>query len=246
MKIVNDHLATKALMLPPTDNGFLLLAAEVGWRGPFRRPRPAVRQLLAHAKAWCVDAVTHPDILEATTFRAVLVAPGEGSRLIKARAGAIHHARYDVVVLIRTTSVQAAKDLRDHPDYQALAGAVGAAARHTMQVVAGNAARLGRVDHRPDHVYLFNYFYADDNAVLLPVFRYTAGWFQANTGLPNSELMQPLDGEQTDNGIINHASWPGFRTFLPSLLFKPSYRRFVLATFKANNVAPQPILYRRI
>jgi len=65
----------------------------------------------------------------------------------------------------------------------------------------------------------------------------------AKTGLPNYALLSPLPGEITDNGIINHASWPNFRTFLPNLFFRPTLRSCVLANFAANKIAIQPILY---
>jgi hypothetical protein len=246
MRLVNDHLAVKARMVPSNDNGYILLAAEVDWRGPLRRLSPTKRQLLADAQARCADLAKRADVLEATLFRAVLVAPGEGVKLVKARAGTIHHARYDVVILIRTINIEAARKLMAEPEYAAFAAAVRQTASYTMEVIARNAVRLGDVDHQPNHVFLFNYFYADDNAKLLPVFEYTAGWFQAKTGLANSTLLQPLEGEVSDNGIINHASWPTFRAFLPSLIFRPSFRSFVLANFAANNIAAQPILYRRV
>lgn len=246
MRLVNDHLAVKARMLPPNDSGYILLAAEIDWRGPLWRLSSAKRQLRAHVKARCGDLAKRTDVVEATLFRAVLVAPGEGIELIKTRAPSVHHARYDVVILIRTSTIAAACKLRTDPEYTALAGVVRETASYTMEVIARNAVRLGDVDHQLNHVFLFNYFYADDNAELLPVFEYTAGWFQANTGLANSTLLQPLKGEATDNGIINHASWPNFRTFLPSLIFRPSFRNFVLANFAANTIAAQPILYRRV
>ncbi|MDP4509234.1 hypothetical protein [Nonomuraea turcica] len=106
--------------------------------------------------------------------------------------------------------------------------------------------RLGNVDHSQDHCFLFNYFYADDRETLLKVWEYTAGWFQAKTALPNSALMQPLEGESADYGLVNHASWPNWRTFLPSLILRPTFRSFVLANFKANGVAAQPIIDRRV
>jgi hypothetical protein len=246
MQLINSHLAAKAHILPPNDSGYILLAAEVGRRGVFGRLNPARRQLLAYAKARCADLAKRADVLEATVFRAVLVAPGEGVKLIKSRAGAIHHARYDVVILIRTSTVEAARKLRSDPEYAALAAAVRENASYVMEVAACNAVRLGDVDHQRNDVFLFNYFYADDKTELLPVFQHTAGWFQAKTGLANSTVLQPLAGEVTDNGIINHASWPNFRTFLPSLIFRPSFRSFVLANFAANNIAAQPILYRRV
>lgn len=246
MRLVNNHLAVKAKMLTPNNSGYILLAAEVDKIKPFSRPSPVKRHLLAFAKTRLTDLAQQSEILDATLFRAVLIAPGEGIELIKARTGKVHHARYDIVILIRTTNIESARRLREHPDYGALSSAVRQSASYTMELVACNAVRLGDVDHQPNHVFLFNYFYADDSADLIPVFEYTAGWFQAKTDLPNSVLLKPLEGETADNGIINHASWPNFRVFLPSLLFRPTFRSFVLANFAANKIAAQPILYRRV
>jgi hypothetical protein len=246
MRLVNDRLAVKAKMLTPNHRGYILLAAEVDKVKPFGRPSPAKRQLLKNAKTRLNHLAQQADVLDATLFRAVLIAPGEGIELIKARSGKVHHARYDIVILVRTTNIESARMLRENPEYKALSSAVRQDASYTMELIACNAVRLGDVDHRLNDVFLFNYFYADNNADLIPVFEYTAGWFQAKTGLPNSILLKPLEGEATDNGIINHASWPNFRAFLPSLLFRPTFRSFVLANFAANKIAAQPILYRRV
>jgi hypothetical protein len=239
MKLINDHLAAKARLVPPTGDGFLMLAGEVGtWRGGYFASPPA--QLPAHLKA----LATGIEAREANVFRAVLRTPGEGDELLAARG--IRPARYDVVVLIRTASVEAALALRESAAYKELAETLRAAARRTHEIVASNAGRLGDVDHSQDHCFLFNYFYADDRETLLKVWQYTAGWFQAKTALPNSALMRPLEGESADYGLVNHASWPNWRTFLPSLIFRPTFRTFVLANFKANGVAAQPIIYRRV
>ncbi|MFI6818919.1 hypothetical protein ACIBG7_41445 [Nonomuraea sp. NPDC050328] len=238
MKLINDHLAVRARVLPTTGDGFLLLAGETGtWRGPFAS---APVQLAARLKALAAGV----EAREATVFRAALRPPGEGDEVLAARG--LRPARFDLVVLFRTESVQAAMDLRESPAYQELAKTLGGAARRTHEIVADNAGRLGDVDHSRDHRFLFNYFYADDRDVLLQVWEYTAGWFQAKTALPDSALMRPVAGEPADFGLINHASWPTWRTFLPSLLFRPTFRRFVLANFKANGIAAQPIIYRRV
>ena len=147
MRLVNDHLAVKARMLPPNDNGYILLAAEVEWTRPFRRPSRAKRQLLAGAKARLIGLSKRSDILEATLFRAVLIAPGEGIELIQARADKIHHARYDVVILISTNNIESARALREDPEYVALSSAVRKSASYTMEVVACNAVRLADVNH---------------------------------------------------------------------------------------------------
>ncbi|GAA2797583.1 hypothetical protein [Nonomuraea dietziae] len=238
MKLINDHLAVRAQALPATGDGFVMLAGEAGsWRGPFAS---APTRLAARLKA----LVAGIEAREANVFRAVLRPPGEGEEVLAARG--IRPARFDVVVLIRTASVEAALELRESAAYQELAETLRAASRRTHQIVADNAGRLGDVDHSQDHCYLFNYFYADDRETLLKVWEYTAGWFQAKTALPNSALMRPVEGEPTDYGLVNHASWPNWCAFLPSLIFRPTFRTFVLANFKVNGVAAQPIIYRRV
>lgn len=244
MKIVNDRLAVKAQLREPVQNGYLLLAAEVGdWRGLVPTRRRVTKQIAAQLSTMSARLTTRDDVEQATVFRAVLRPPGEGSAILDRRGR--RHARYDIVVLIRTASPDTARVLRDDPAYKELAETLKGSARRIHQIVARNAARIDDVDHTRDRAFLFNYFYADDNDVLLQVWEYTAGWFQTKTDLPDSVLMRPLDDEPADYGIINHASWPGLRTFLPSLLFRPSFRSFVLANFKANGVAAQPIIYRR-
>ncbi|MEV5324436.1 hypothetical protein WBK31_23610 [Nonomuraea sp. N2-4H] len=238
MKLINDHLAVKARLLPATGDGFVVLAGEAGsWRGPFAS---APTRLAARLKALAADV----EAREANVFRAVLRPPGEGDELLAARG--VPPARYDIVVLIRTASVEAAHAARESAAYRELARTLRARARRTYETVAENAARLGDVDHGQDHYFLFNYFYADDRDILLKVWEYTAGWFQAKTALPDSALMRPVEGEAGGYGLINHASWPTLGTFLPGLIFRPSFRSFVLATFKANGIAAQPIIYRRV
>jgi hypothetical protein len=232
----------RAPLQPPRDAGYLLVAAQVERRAPFlpsgRRKRALIdsmsRQLADLAR---VNTVTYADL-----FVARLVAPGEGDELLRRRA--IRPARFDLVALVQTVDPASALDLRDNPSYKQLRSELGTAALDVYEVAARNVRRIADVEHQRSSVFLFNYFYADDPQRLIPVWEYTAGWFVERTTLPDSEVMAPLDGERTEYGIINHASWPHWRTFLPQLILLPSFRRFVLGTFAANNVAAQPILYR--
>ena len=57
-------------------------------------------------------------------------------------------------------------------------------------------------------------------------------------------LLVPDAGQQQGYTIINHCRWDRLGDILPSLLFKKSFRSFVLANFAANSTAPIPILYR--
>lgn len=181
--------------------------------------------------------------MEAVAFRGALRPPGEGSHLLR-QAGA-QPARYDVVVLVRTSTVAATDAVRADPAYRALAEAMQPA-RHSYAFAGDNAARIADVEHGPNHWFLLNYFHCDDAETVYDVWEYTAGWFQRNTALPNSTLIRPLSGEPLDYSIVNHASWPTLRTFLPSLLFRRTFRSFVLANFAANDVAAQPVIYRRM
>jgi hypothetical protein len=111
-------------------------------------------------------------------------------------------------------------------------------------VTATNPKSMGPVDHERQGVFLFNYFFADDTAQNLAVWEYTAGWFGQETGLDNSTVLLPRDGERSEYNIMNHCRWDRLRDVMPSLLFKRSFRDYVLANFESNNVAAMPILYR--
>ncbi|MEV6279220.1 hypothetical protein [Nocardia sp. NPDC051832] len=243
MKLVNEHRAVPARLITPTDNGFLLIGADIGaWAGPFPLPARSRRRLLAEAGPLCAALARRDDVLEATVFRAVLRPPGEGRKLLQ--RAQVSPARYDVVVLIRTRSVADLVALRADTAWLELAALLKTQARQVHQIAARNPARIADVDHDPRHWFLFNYFFCKDPGTLRDVWEYTAGWFQRETALPDSVPMQPLPGEPDDYNLVNHASWPTLRSFLPSLLFRPSFRNFVLANFAANDIAAQPIIYR--
>ena len=243
MKSVNTQHAAKVRLTEPTADEFVVLAAEVGrWAGPLPLPSRARRRVLDTVAALCEKLTLRADVVEAVVFGAALRPPGEGAELLR-RAG-VRPARYDVVVLVRTTA-DALDDVRADPVFRQLAVQLQAA-RHTHVVAAENTARIADVDHHSDHWFLFNYFHCDDAATVYDVWEYTAGWFQRSTALPNSTLLRPRTGEPADYSLVNHASWPTLATFLPSLLLRPTFRSFVLANFEANGVAAQPIIYRRV
>jgi len=230
----------------PNRNGYLLLAATVDTRPPFLPSSRRKRAFLASITDQVAELARLSQVTQADLFEAQLVAPGMGRRLLRQRSGAVTPARFDVVLLVETTDPAAAIALRDLAAYKSIHARLTAASRRTYEVAARNVRRIADVDHGRPSVFLFNYFYADDPEKLLPVWEHTAGWFVDKTALPDSTVFEPLPGQPAEYGIINHASWPHFRTFLPHLALRPSFRRFVLATFAANGIAAQPILYRRV
>ena len=56
--------------------------------------------------------------------------------------------------------------------------------------------------------------------------------------------MRPLVQEGGQYTVINHARLGRLTGLLPSLLFKPSFTRYVLKHFEVNRTAAMPILYR--
>lgn len=237
-------MAMPARLISPSSSGYLLLAATVERRSPLLPNSGRKRRVLAGLADDVAGLARRNSVRQAQVYDARLVAPGMGRALLR-RQG-VTPARFDVVVLIETQCPEDALMLIDDDGYRRMKSRLAAVSSRTYEVAARNVRRIAAVDHDADAVFLFNFFYASDVQRLLSVWEDTSGWFVANTSLPNSTVLQPLPRQPTEYGIINHASWPRLRTFLPHLILRPSFRRFVLATFAANNVAAQPILYRRI
>ena len=79
------------------------------------------------------------------------------------------------------------------PTYMKMENTIRAAASYVHIVSATNARHIGPVDHARQGTFLFNHFYADSVVQNLEVWNYTAGWFQAETGLDNSTVLLPDD-----------------------------------------------------
>lgn len=235
---------SSADLVAPTPHGYLLLAVETGRRPVWLPAAADKRRFLRSAVRAAAELRATPDVLDATVFDAILIPPGRG-RFLRRRPGEFHPARYDVVVLVEVTTPDEAPKLRASRLWQALEQTARQNASHTLELLATNVRRMGDVDHSRDGVFLFNYFFADDTDQNIAVWEHTAGWWQQEAALDNSEVLLPDPGK-TRYTIINHCRWDHLRDFLPSLLFKPTFRTYLQANFDANDVAPMPILYRRV
>lgn len=163
----------KAPLQPPSRHGYLILAAKIDRRPPFLPRSRAKRALIKALSRSLADLAQVDAMISADLFVARLIAPGEGDRLLRRRG--ISPARFDVVILIQTHDPIGAADLRAHPAYQQLRTELDGAAADVYEVAAHNVRRIADVEHTRSSVYLFNYFYADDAARLIPVWEYTAG-----------------------------------------------------------------------
>ncbi|PST83724.1 hypothetical protein C7T94_14490 [Pedobacter yulinensis] len=242
LNIVNAHLhrATVSL-IDPTDHHYLLLAAEVdhAFFPVFLSSSPKKKKLISAAKEWCNQLVTEPGVASAVVFKARVIPPGRGKLL---RERGLPSARYDLVLLIETETGSVLDKITNSSSYKDIANQIKGAGSKFYHTAATNVRRIGPVAHNRPGVFLFNYFFADDRAQNIDVWAYTAGWFQKETGLDNSTVLLPL-GTNREYRLINHCRWERIRDILPDLLFKKTFRSFVLENFYANNVAPMPVLY---
>lgn len=259
MKIVRPHLArsirAQGMIKDPNPYGYLHLAGEAFRMNPLKKTPPAKRALLDRLKVLAKELVDakRASVRRADVFNGVFTpaAHNPGLELIREGGYEVHVARYDVVVLVECASPEEAVHVRETDAFKALRAELEKASTYVHCFAAHNAKLIDEVDHDRDGIFLFNYFFAADIAakgsdgvdILRAVWEYTAGWWTAKVNLTNSVLLEPLAGEPSQYSLINHCRWDRKRQVLPSLIFRPSLQRFVVANFTANDVASMPVLY---
>jgi len=247
LNVVNKHLNFPTVsLMEPAGSRYIHIAAEVDSNPiPFYLwSSPSKKKLLADCKKWCARLKQDLDLISADVFKAILRPPAGKGEFVNQRMDKVHIARFDVSMLIEAKSDEVIQQVQTHKAYQEMEKAIRSTASYTHIITATNTRRIGPVDHSRQGVFLFNYFFADDTTQNLAVWNYTAGWFQAETGLDNSTVLLPQNGEKSQYNIINHCRWDKLSDILPSLIFKKSFHAYVLENFIANHVAPIAILYQ--
>lgn len=226
---------TTAALIDPVSTGFVQLSVRAGnWPIPPALPSRRRRRVRAMIHELADDI--RDDVLEATVFTALVRPPGGGA--------ASAEAAFDLVLLVETADAGAARALIESDAWRSRVEAIAAASVECMPFVATNPRRMNPVDHSRGGVFLFNYFTAPTVEANLFAWQYTAGWFQDQTGLDNSTVLQPVAGQGTPFTLVNHCRWDHLRDVLPDLAFTRSFRTFVLRVFAENGVQPRPLLYR--
>lgn len=229
-------------LIEPPPYGYIHAAASVA--PPSQTGPPVVRRsqerqaLLDQLKPMAAQLERLDAVEKATVYRAVLVPPT--SR--ETRQKVSHVARFDVAVLIETTSPEVIGEVQAAEPYRLLAQAVEAAARDTHIMTARCPRRVGDVDKTRQGTFLFNYFFAEDADVALRLWDYLAGWYAVETRMDNSTLLQPIG--ESDYVLVNHARWDSLPVFAARQFSKRTFRTYVLANMKANRTIAMPILYR--
>lgn len=248
LKVVNNHLNyNKVTLKAPSTSSYIHVAAEIDKKiiPFFLTTSSRKKKLIAECKAWCNELEKIDGVIEISLFKATIIPPGMG-KYIKENSEKIHIAKYDFVILIEAESEQTCKTLKNNKVYKFMLEKIKEISSHTSILSASNIRRIDNVNHKKQGVFLFNYFAARNPRQNLEVWEYTAGWFEKETGLNNSTLLVPSDPENTTYSIINHCRWDKYIDILPSLIFKRTFKKYVLDNFYANNVGAQPILYKLV
>lgn len=244
---------SKATFDEPTQLGYIHIGAEVRpYPLPFTPFTPFIptgtekSMLLGRVKE-CSRRLEALDSVEsATVFEAVAMPPFSRLPYVGDEVRSSDFPRFDVAVLIETSSRETVAEVRESNDYRALTDALRSGAKRTRVTTARNEKRIGDVDKSRDGLFIFNHFVAADPTVMLDLFDHLAGWYEAETGLDNSTLLVPLDDEESPYVAINNARWDmGLPKFFRKQVANRSFREFVLGNLKANHVGAMPVLYRR-
>jgi hypothetical protein len=224
------------------------IAAEVQPRSlPFSLFMPQRRkksELLTALKALAHPLEQLDAVEKVTVFHANVMLPIERLPYVKQRRDAIRIPRFDIVVLIETKSVLATRDVQTTPAYRALVDTLTSKAERMHIITARNAKRIADVDKTLPGLFLFNYFVADDVEVMLQLWDYLAGWYAVETGLDNSTLLVPLEGERSDYLAINHARWDvSLLRILWRQFSRFSFTFYVQENLEANRVGSLPVWY---
>jgi hypothetical protein len=246
--VYTDRNYPSVKLIEPTTLSYIHIAAEVQPRSlPFSLFMPQGRKKSELLTA--LKALAHPlrqlDAVEkVTVFHASVMLPIERLPYIKQRKDAIRIPRFDIVVLIETKSVLASREVQTTPAYRALVDTLTSKAERIHIITARNAKRIADVDKTLPGLFLFNYFVADDVEVMLQLWDYLAGWYAVETGLDNSTLLVPLEGERSDYLAINHARWDvSLLRILWRELSRATFTIYLQENLEANRVGSMPVWY---
>ena len=252
MKIVNADLASsiteQGMLKDPNAFGYIAITAEVELPRILSFNSPKKKALLSELKLLCralhESSVT---VNRADVFDAFIIPPGTkaGRKLIEEKGYDVHVAKFDIVILVECASVEDALFASKTQEIEAILELIRLKSSYMEIMVYRNPKRIDEVSKDSAGVFLFNFFYSEESHTLLDVWEYTAGWWTKNANLTNSTPLQPIvDG--SSYSLINHCRWDKLIDILPSLIFKPSMKNFVLKNFTENNIVAMPILYKLV
>jgi hypothetical protein len=213
----------KAAFAEPLPYGYLYAGLEIDPPGrvPFVRRSARREAALGECKAVAGRLERLGEVVRATVYRTVLIPPIGGA------------PRFDVVVLVETTSPETAAGVRSSEVF----GRLGA----DFVMAARNARRIGDTQKSLSGTFLFNHFAAEDPERAVGAWEDLTGWYTAKTGVDNSTLLRPIGG--APYAFVNYVRLPrGPARFMLDQLLRPSFHTFVRASLRANGMVAMPLL----
>lgn len=216
----------KATFTEPAPYGYLY----VGMRIDPPRGMPFVGKSVTRAEVLtkCASVArrlnTLAEVVSVAVYEAVMIPPAKDS------------PRFDVMVLIQTTSAETITTVEAAEAYRDLDADFVMAARNTR--------RIGDIDRSKAGAFLFNHFTATDPERALRTWEDIAGWFTHKAAVDDSALLQPI--QEGPYVFVNHVRLPGspIRFFLR--LLKPSFRRSVSKSLSANQIGFAAVVCRPV
>jgi hypothetical protein len=213
----------KATFAEPLPYGYIYVGMTVDppSHAPFVRGSAKRDDALEQCKALARQLEALDEVVQATVYQAVLIPPIEGI------------PRFDVMVLIETTSPEAIAEVQASEPYERLDADFAMAARNTK--------RIGDTEKKRSGTFLFNHFTAEDPEGAVEAWESLTGWYTTKTGVDNSTLLQPIG--EAPYAFVNYVRLPrGPVRFLLDQFTKPSFYTFVRATLRANDMVAMPVL----
>jgi hypothetical protein len=223
----------------PTPYGYLYAGFTVDppRHAPVVRRSQARDKVIARVTAIARRFDNFPQVVKATVFQALFMPPIKDA------------PRFDIVLLIRTTSPETISDVQATEPYTQLGA--------DSMITAYNSRRIGTTEPFAPQVtdagtdtfasasYLFNHFTANDPDQATAAWESLTGWYLAKTGVDNSTLLRPRDSGAY--AIINYVRLPSSPPrFLLNQLLRPSFTTFVRATLRRHGIAALPVFFTPI
>ncbi|MFC9439381.1 hypothetical protein [Nocardia sp. NPDC057030] len=220
------HTNPPAPYVDPAPYGYLYLGfrADPPRRVPFVPRSSRRRHVLRRCQEVTRRLQAMDQVVSARVYRAVAIQPSAVS------------PRFDVIVLIETTTPDTVAAVRVTPEVQQLDADFAMPAR--------NIRRLGDIDRSPSGTFLFNHFTADDPERALRYFDSVAGWFTHDAKVDDIALIGPL--EDAPYVFINQVRLPGTLAAFILALLRPNFRNSVYRKMRANRVGFASIICKPV
>jgi hypothetical protein len=219
------HPRTKFAEPLPYGYIFAGMTVDPPGRAPFVRGSARRDEALEKLKSVAGQLEALDEVIRATVYRAVLIPPIAGA------------PRFDVTVLLETTSPEEIDGVRSSEAYRQLDADFVMGARNTR--------RIGDTEENMSGTFLFNHFTAEDPERALEAWESLTGWYTIKTGVDNSTLLQPIG--ESPYAFVNYVRLPhGPVRFMLDQLSRPSFYTFVRAKLRANGMVALPLLCKAV